>query len=335
MKPLMRYRELLSAALAGEHLPICPVAAWRHHPILDQDGDELAEATLAGQARFDFDLVKITPASTWQSRDHGLMDRWAGDGIGRREITATVVQTPEDWRRLRRLDPWDGFSGNILQAARTVRRALDPEIPVLATVFNPIFQATQLAGLERLRHHAQAHRPQLEQGLATLRANTVAVIEQLVELRLDGVFLASQHAGRTTLAPESYASLALADDRACLDAAPLPFNILHLHGPEVDWELFCDLDSASIHYDAAERNPDPVSFARRLTGGLATGPHPQGTILHGTAEALIAEVIALRRDMLGHRFFLAPGCALPLAVPEPQVDALVQAARRPLPEILP
>lgn len=329
----MRYRELLSAALAGECLPISPVSAWRHHPILDQDGDALAAATLADQARFDFDLVKITPASTWQSRDHGLMDRWAGDSIGRREITTTVIRIPEDWRRLRRLHPWNGFSGNILRAVRAVRRALDPEIPVLATVFNPIFQAAQLAGLERLRHHAQAYRPQLEQGLAILRANTLAVIEQLVELRLDGVFLASQHAGRTRLTPASYASLALADDRACLDAAPLPFNILHLHGPEIDWELFCDLDSVSIHYDAAERNPDPVSFARHLTGGLATGPHPQGTILRGTAETLMAEVIALRRNMAEHRFFLAPGCALPLAVPERQVETLVQAARRPLSEI--
>ncbi|MBK1648031.1 hypothetical protein [Rhabdochromatium marinum] len=191
----MRYRELLTAALAGESLSTAPVAAWRHHPILDQDDDSLAETTLAYQARFDFDLVKITPASTWQSRDHGLMDRWAGDSIGRREITATVIKTPEDWLRLQHLHPWDGFSGRILRAARAVRRALDPEIPVLATVFNPLFQATQLAGLDCLRHHAQQHRHALEQGLAILRANTLAVIEQLVErvLPFNNVLSKAEH----------------------------------------------------------------------------------------------------------------------------------------------
>lgn len=332
----MRYRDLLSAALAGDILPMTPVSAWRHHPILDQESDTLAAATLAYQARFDVDWVKITPASTWQSRDHGLMDRWANDRIGRREITATVIKTAEDWPRLRYLPPWDDFSGRMLRAVRTVRQALDPAIPVLATVFNPLFQAIQLAGLDVVRQHAQAHRPALEQGLAILRANTLAVIEQLLELRIDGVFFASQHAGRGLLAPHAYANLALSDDHACLDAAaPLPFNFLHLHGPEIDWALFRDLDSALIHYDAAERNPAPLALATQLAGGLATGPHPQGAILHGTTDILMADVLALRRAMQGQRFLLAPGCALPLAVPEHQVDALIQAARAPLTETHP
>jgi uroporphyrinogen decarboxylase len=331
---MLRYRDLLTAALAKESVGYSPVSAWKHHPIADQNDISLAEATLAEQARFDFDFAKVTPASTWQSRDHGLEDRWAGDAIGRREIAATVIHQPEDWLRLRQLDPWHGFSGHILRAAQQVRRSLPAQVPLLATVFNPLFQASQLAGLATLRDHAQYHRPLLEQGLSTLAVNTQALIAQMVDLGIDGIFLATQHAGRDMLAPAPYASLALAADLACLKAAPLPFNMLHLHGGAVCWEMFATLKSAVVHYDAAENNPDPLTLSDTLAGGIATGPHPHGAILHGSADEVVAEVMALRCRMAGRKFVLAPGCALPLAVSDSQVEALVHAARLPLRESL-
>ncbi|NBC46590.1 MAG: hypothetical protein GVY22_01075 [Gammaproteobacteria bacterium] len=327
---MTRYRDLLSAALQGESLAITPVAVWRHYPERDQDSDSLAEATLADQARFDGDLVKLTPASTWQSRDQGLVDEWAGDAIGRRAIVSRPVQVPTDWLRLKQLDPWRGFSARILHSVERVRRALPGDIPLLATVFNPIFQAVQLAGFDTLRNHAHAHQPELTQGLDTLLRNTLSVIGALADLGVDGIFLATQHAGRSALAPEPYGSLALPADRACLEAAPLPFNILHLHGPDLHWEPFVDLTSAIIHYDATPENPEPAMLASRVARGLATGPHPAGTLLHGDPQTLRADIMALRQRLFGRRFFLAPGCALPLAVREAQIMAMMRAAREPL-----
>ncbi len=326
-----RYRELLSAALQGEATAVTPVALWRHHPEQDQQAETLAASTLRDQARFDADFVKLTPASTWQTRDQGLQDRWAGDPIGRREITHRQIHTHHDWQRLQPLNPWHGFSGRILRAARQVRHALPPEIPLLATVFNPIFQAVQLAGLERVREHARTHPTALQAGLSVLLANTLAIIEQLADLGVDGLFLATQHAGRAALAPEPYGSLALAADQVCLAAAPLPFTMLHLHGPDLHWEPFATLDGTLIHYDAIPGNPAPDLLAQRVSRGIATGPSPAGQLLHGTPATLTAEILALRQRLIGQRFILAPGCALPLAVTEQQITTLIQAARRPLP----
>jgi uroporphyrinogen decarboxylase len=50
---------LLTAVLAGAPAPVCPVFAHQHHPAADQDGERLAEATVAWQARFDFDLADL------------------------------------------------------------------------------------------------------------------------------------------------------------------------------------------------------------------------------------------------------------------------------------
>ena len=324
-----RYRDLITAALHGEPLPISPVAAWRHHPGDDQTAGGLALATLGFQRRFDFDLVKVTPASTWQARDYGLRDAWQDDPIGRRAIVGRVVSSPEDWLRLPNLDPWEGFSARILDAVRRVRAQLPQPVPVLATVFNPFFQASQLAGPERLLRHLDQHAERVARGLAVIAANTRAVIRELAGLGIDGIYLASQHAGRDGPDRSRYADFALADDLACLDAAPLPLNLLHLHGAAVHWQLYRGMPTALLHYDSSAANPDPVELAGQFPAGLSTGPSPGALVEQGPAT-LGAAVLALRTRLAGCRFILSPGCAIPLAYRPDTLDALTAAARAPL-----
>jgi uroporphyrinogen decarboxylase len=325
----LRYRDLIAAALHGEPLPICPVAAWRHHPGDDQSAEGLALATLAFQRRFDFDLVKVTPASTWQARDYGLRDAWQDDPIGRRAIVGRVVSSPEDWLHLPELNPWEGFSARILAAVRRVRAQLPRSVPVLATVFNPYFQATQLAGPERLQQHLDQAGDRVARGLAVIAANTRAVIQELVGLGIDGIYLASQHAGKDGPDAHRYADFALADDLACLDTAPLPLNLLHLHGAAVHWQLYRGLRAAVLHYDSSAANPDPVQLAGDYPCGLSTGPTPAALVGHGPAM-IEASILALRARMAGGRFVLSPGCAVPLAYRPDNLDALTAAARLPL-----
>jgi len=50
----IRKRERLEATIAGEAVDRPPVALWRHWPVDDQRGDELARASLVFQHTFDF-----------------------------------------------------------------------------------------------------------------------------------------------------------------------------------------------------------------------------------------------------------------------------------------
>ena len=61
----MTHYERLQACLAGEKLDRPPVALWRHFPVDDQAPETLAAATLNYQKTYDFDLVKVTPASSF------------------------------------------------------------------------------------------------------------------------------------------------------------------------------------------------------------------------------------------------------------------------------
>ena len=62
----MNKRERLEATIAGQQTDQIPVALWRHFPGDDQAPASLAAATIAFQQRWDFDFVKVTPASSFQ-----------------------------------------------------------------------------------------------------------------------------------------------------------------------------------------------------------------------------------------------------------------------------
>ena len=59
------HRERMLACLNGEQTDRPPVAFWRHFPVDDQTPETLAAAALNFQKTYDFDLVKVTPASSF------------------------------------------------------------------------------------------------------------------------------------------------------------------------------------------------------------------------------------------------------------------------------
>src|SRR5512139_3595706 len=101
----MNHRQRLESVLAGSQPDRVPVALWRHFPVDDQSPGRLAAATVDFQNTFDFDLVKVTPASSFCIKDWGVQDEWHGAPEGTRAYTARAIQQPEDWQKLPALDP--------------------------------------------------------------------------------------------------------------------------------------------------------------------------------------------------------------------------------------
>lgn len=329
MMVIPRYRDLLTQTLAGETLPICPVFAHCHHPLADQGAETLVVATLAWQARFDLDLVKLTPASTWQLRGHGVEDAHdPGDALGRRRIVQTVVKAPDDWYRLTCLAPGNGFAARIVLAAERLRRRLPPAVPLLATLYSPISLAAKLAPPGVLARHCAEAPDAVAAGLATLTENCQRLISALTDAGVDGIFLAVQSAQGSLVTGDDYARFGLSGDLACLTAAAaLPFNVLHLHGDKVHHQLFCNAPAALIHYALSPGNAPPPDLQKQR--GLSTGPDPNGVIRHGTARQCADDVRQILDRFAGPGFVLAPGCSLPLAVPAENLDAMIAMARTP------
>src|ERR1700694_263058 len=101
----MNKRERLEKTIAGEATDRTPVALWRHFPGDDQRANDFATAVVDWQRRYDWDFVKVTPASSFSLIDYGAQDRWVGSLEGTREYTRRVVSRSLDWTDLRVLDP--------------------------------------------------------------------------------------------------------------------------------------------------------------------------------------------------------------------------------------
>jgi uroporphyrinogen decarboxylase len=75
---------------------------------------------------YDFDLVKVTPASSFCLKDWGVEDAWEGSTEGTRRYTRRVVQKPGDWESLPVLEPSAPHLAAQLACLRQIRARLGP-----------------------------------------------------------------------------------------------------------------------------------------------------------------------------------------------------------------
>lgn len=312
----------LRAVLAGERPDRSPVALWRHWPEDDQRGESLARATVAFQRLYDFDFVKLCPASNY------AVDGWGGcsvrgdSTVGTRDWTRRAVRQPEDWCRLRPLKPDSGLQGELLTAIRLVRAELGAGVPIIPTVFNPLAMAKYLAGEETLFEHLHLAPDAVAAGLRTLAESTVRFVEVAKRQGIDGVFFAVQHASRARWSEDAYRQFGEPGDRAVLAAVDdCWLNVLHLHGREPMVSLVEDYPVAAINWHTTEsglRLGDVAATTRKaVCGGLSSG-FP----LTGGTPTDVQEAVERAKDEAGmNRLIVSAACVLPLAVSHANIAA--------------
>ena len=166
----MNKQERLMATISGSEVDRVPVAAWSHQPVDDQSSDAFASATLAYQRDFDFDFVKVTPASSYCLTDWGATTYWTGNPHGTRDYGKALVQTVDEWSKLKVLDPHAGQMGEIVRGLELIGQGLEEDTPFIQTVFSPMTQARNLVGAHELLLHIRLH-PDVTVSYTHLRAH--------------------------------------------------------------------------------------------------------------------------------------------------------------------
>ena len=90
------HRNRIEHSILGDLPDRTPIALWRHFPIDDQAPDSLAAAIIDFQRTYDFDLVKVTPASSFCLKDWGVEDIWRGSTEGTRDYVRRIINSPEE-----------------------------------------------------------------------------------------------------------------------------------------------------------------------------------------------------------------------------------------------
>ncbi|MCB9452066.1 MAG: uroporphyrinogen decarboxylase [Anaerolineaceae bacterium] len=313
----MNKQERLMKTIAGEATDRVPVALWRHWPGDDQRAADLAQSTIEFQKRYDWDFVKVTPASSFCVTDYGVQDVWEGNTEGTRRYVKRAVNRSLDWTELRPLDPMRGALGRQLECLRLITSELDEDIPIIQTIFSPLAQAKNLAGEDVLIRHLRTQPDRVQTGLNALTESILRFIDTLKPLRLAGIFYAIQHASYDKLSEEEYARFGLAYDRKILEALPGKwwFNMLHLHGDSPMFKLVSDLPVQSINWHDQETEPDlnqgKAMFGGAVCGGLSRWQH----VHNGTPMSVREQVRSALNATSSRRFILSTGCVSMITSP--------------------
>jgi uroporphyrinogen decarboxylase len=306
------HKERIQACINNEVLDRPPVALWRHFPVDDQSPAALAAATLNFQHTYDFDLVKVTPASSFCVKDWGVEDQWMGDTEGTRRYTRYIIERPRDWERLPMLDPTSPHLAGQLACLRYIRAELDPQTPLLQTVFSPLAQAKYLAGNDSLTSHLRLYPDAVMKGLATIAETTRRFVEACLETGIDGVFYAIQHAQASLLTLEEYESFGLPhDDEVLGPAQELWCNLLHLHGQDVYFSILDSLGFPIVNWHDRQTYPS-LEEAQKLFAGVACGGMRQDTLVYADSTEVQKEAADAIRQTSAQRFILGTGCVVPI-----------------------
>lgn len=315
------HKERIQACLNGETTDRPPVALWRHFPRDDQDPKSLAEATLHFQRIYDFDLVKVTPASSFCVKDWGVEDTWLGHTEGTREYTKRVIQHPQDWETLPSLEPGAPHLAAQLDCLRYIRAELEAETPLLQTIFNPLSQAKNLAGNETLIAHLRLYPESVLKGLATIAETTRRFVEACRDTGVDGIFFAVQHAQASLLTLEEYKTYGLPHDQQTLvPADELWCNLLHLHGHDIYFSLLSSFHFPMVNWHDRETSPS-LAEAQKQFPGVVCGGMRQDTLVYESPAQVREEAADAIRQTDGKRFILGTGCVVPIIASHGNISA--------------
>ena len=325
----LQARERLQACIKNDPaLDRPPVALWRHFPVDDQDPESLAAATLNFQKAYGWDLVKVTPASSFAIKDWGAEDVWEGSTEGTRRYSVHPIQKPQDWEGLRVLDPLKAphLLGQI-SCLRQIRAGLGPELPLLQTIFSPLAQAKNLAGGERLIVHMRQYPEAVLKGLQTIAETTRRFVDAAMQTGIDGIFYAVQHAQAGLMTLDEYKTFGLPFDLQTFAlAAGLWCNLLHLHGLNVYFDLVEKYTENFPIVNWHDRETDPsLAEAQKRYRGVVCGGLSQHTIVYADAAAVRKEAADAIAQTGGRRLLLGTGCVTPVIAPHGNILAARQS----------
>ncbi len=306
------HRERIQACFRGEATDRTPIALWRHFPVDDQDPETLAASTMHFQNTYDFDIVKVTPASSFAVKDWGVEDQWMGDAEGSRRYTKRIIQEPGDWEKLPALEPTSPHLAGQLACLRLIRQNLSPETPLIQSIFSPLAQAKNLIGNEKLIEHMREYPEAVLKGLDTIAKTTAKFVEAVCEIGVDGIFYAVQHAQSELLSLEEYKTFGIPFDHKVLETTDdLWCNMLHLHGRDIYFSLLRMYNFQIVNWHDRETYPS-LAEAQSLFRGTLCGGLRQDTLVFEDQAKVKEEAEDAIKQTKSHRFILGTGCVVPV-----------------------
>ncbi len=281
------------------------------------------------QNKFDFDFVKVTPASGFPAEMYGATFR---DGINR-EGTRTYVSRPvnaiSDWDKITPLDATNPVFVRETAALKIIHDKLGKNVPILQTIFSPLNTAHNLAG-ERLFADLLAQPRALHRALAVLTETTTRFALENLRTGADSIFFATQMATRKYFNEAEFREFGESYDLQVLNAiraAKPDFILLHIHGVNIYFDLITKYPVDAINWHDRRTEPSLREARSKFSGALVGGINEWDTLAAGSRDVVIAEGRDAIAQTNGRGFILAAGCVISVDTPEENVRGVLEAVK--------
>lgn len=313
---------------------------WKHFPSKDRSVRDSVEAHVTFQERHRSDLIKISPHGRYCVVDWGCeISHDVQPDTGSTYVTRHAINSLEDWERIDEVDPLDGELGWQVRIVEELARKYANSYPMMMTLFLPTMVADKLAPKGLFLQHLREDPKLVKDRVQVITKVKTEWGRACLDAGADGLFLATQHAQplanwgvpewRKWVVPLNKPLISTLSKKA-------EFLVAHLHGSDVFFgPVVAEYPVTAVNWHATETSPSLAEAGKikHFSGGLLGGlGEPDLEELAETKEdvtTFLQERLAEARGLLG-RVILAPGCVVPLSVPDERLDVL-SAALRDLP----
>lgn len=327
----MTKRERVRNAVAGHAVDRPPVSFWGHNFARENSAEELADETVLKTQRFDWDMVKLQSRASSFAEDWGNRYSRSTEPAVSPVLLESAVRSTADLRSLKPLNPLQGVLGEQLDALRLVRQRLGPDVPVIQTLFAPAMVLTYLVGestqtmLEYVRGYPAETKRALDLIGKTYQEYALACLEN----GADGIFFAVKSACTEEMTREEYMVFGLPYDIPVIEAAGRGWlNVLHMHGPNLYFDMVDFLPSQVVNWELEEGNPDIAEGMERSKRAVLGGVSAKPDLKDMKPEQVEEQVKAALKETRGLHIIVGPGCSIPPDTPEGNLFAAREAVEK-------
>ncbi len=271
-------RQRIDNALKGADVDRSPFTYWHHFLDENKPAEDHARSTLEFHNKFKTDLVKVMSDYPYP-------------------------KPKAEWFELK--EEKNPFPRQI-RALELIRDGLKGDAYFVETIFNPINVAEKLSSKEAVAK-LKAEKPQkLLDALEVIAKSQANHARRSIAAGASGIFIAIANS-----ADADYARFSQPFDKMILDAVrTAPLNTLHIHGENINLDLFTSGWSASVLNYSPVATKIPIAEARRKWSGV---------IMSGLDEINFKQIQAGQMKRIwsdagraaGKKFIFAPGCSVP------------------------
>lgn len=324
----MTSRERIYKTIKGEPADRIPLSLWQHFPNSDQTSQGLADSIINFQKKFNFDLVKVTPASGYMTEAFGgkFIPLKTGLQKGIRECVDFPIKNHNDWKKIKPIDINQVILKRELEALKLIKKGIGNDVPIVQTIPNPLTLAKTIRGeafFDDIRNHATDLKP----ALAVITKTILKFSLESLRAGTDGIFFFTQVASFDFLTEKEYQEFGVKYDLQILNVLKKQnaLLILHIHGLNIMFTLLKDYPVQIINWHDQLTAPT-IAEAQKISNKTFLGGVEENKMLLKENPKIIKKHIKdIIKQSNGKRLIFGPGCVLPINIPETNINAIKQA----------